>query len=144
MPDIHILVNTIHAPSILNSSASASWLPICLPRFNPSAFVNAYVPFIGRNDDSGSITPSPSPSTTESSRGDADEVFQEGHEGGPDVVETSSLRPPSTSQPASPHKIPVEIGLVCVSGQADFEAVRSWCSSITEVCCLLLQLLNCL
>ncbi len=28
---------------------------------------------------------------------------------------------------------PVEIGLVCVCGLADFEAVRGWCSTVSEV-----------
>ncbi|EIN12968.1 DUF254-domain-containing protein, partial [Punctularia strigosozonata HHB-11173 SS5] len=41
--DLHILLNTLHSPSILNSSASASWLPVCLPKFNPSGFANVYV-----------------------------------------------------------------------------------------------------
>src|SRR5882762_6782815 len=45
-PDLHILINTAHSPSIINSSASASWLPLCLPKFDPAGFVNAYVTFI--------------------------------------------------------------------------------------------------
>ncbi|KAJ7644013.1 vacuolar fusion protein MON1 [Roridomyces roridus] len=48
--DIHLLLNTIHAPSILNSPASASWLPVCLPKFNPSGFVNAYISFPRKDD----------------------------------------------------------------------------------------------
>jgi hypothetical protein len=48
--DIHILINTIHAPSIISSPASASWVPICLPRFNPRGFVNAYIEFLRREE----------------------------------------------------------------------------------------------
>ncbi|EED82311.1 predicted protein [Postia placenta Mad-698-R] len=48
--DLHILVNTIHSPSIINSSAAASWLPVCLPKFNSAAFVNAYVMFLRKED----------------------------------------------------------------------------------------------
>ncbi|KAI0345875.1 DUF254-domain-containing protein [Trametopsis cervina] len=73
--DLHILINTVQSSSTVNSSAAASWLPICLPKFNPAAFVNAYV--------------------------------------------TSSVPP-------------VEVGLICVSGLGDFDAVRNWCSFIAE------------
>ncbi|EKM56680.1 uncharacterized protein PHACADRAFT_91851, partial [Phanerochaete carnosa HHB-10118-sp] len=84
--DLHILINTIHSPSIINSSAAASWLPICLPKFNSDAFVNAYVSFLRRGDD---------------------------------------LQEPATPTPSA-------IGLVCVSGLADFEAVRGWCATASE------------
>jgi hypothetical protein len=50
--DIHILINTVHAPSILNSPASASYIPVCLPKFNPSGFVNAYISFLRKDDES--------------------------------------------------------------------------------------------
>ncbi|KDR82664.1 hypothetical protein GALMADRAFT_57126 [Galerina marginata CBS 339.88] len=50
--DLHIIMNTIHSPSIYNSPASASWIPVCLPKFNPAGFVNAYITFL-RKDDSG-------------------------------------------------------------------------------------------
>jgi hypothetical protein len=43
-------MNTIHSPAVLNSSAAASWLPVCLPKFNPAGFVNAYVHFLGADD----------------------------------------------------------------------------------------------
>ncbi|KAI0801948.1 DUF254-domain-containing protein [Irpex lacteus] len=49
--DLHILINTVQSSSSVNSSAAASWLPICLPKFNPAAFVNAYVTFLRRKDD---------------------------------------------------------------------------------------------
>ncbi|CAE6404129.1 unnamed protein product [Rhizoctonia solani] len=39
--DLHLLLNTLSAPA-LRSSASASWLPICLPKFNPQGFLYCY------------------------------------------------------------------------------------------------------
>ena len=48
--DLHLLLNTVHAPAVLNSPAS--WLPICLPRFNNTGFLHAYVTF-PRQSDSG-------------------------------------------------------------------------------------------
>ncbi|TCD70523.1 Vacuolar fusion protein mon1 [Steccherinum ochraceum] len=128
--DIHILVNTIHAPSILNSSASASWLPICLPKFNASAFVNAYVTFMRPGTASDSVAPSPSPSASGSVHANGEDDAQSGPpESGNDA---RSLERVSSTAPPTPSVVPVEVGLVCVSGQADFEAVRSWCTTVTE------------
>jgi hypothetical protein len=42
--DLHVLLATIAAPSI--KGTTASWLPICLPKFNASGFLHAYVSFI--------------------------------------------------------------------------------------------------
>lgn len=52
--DIHILLNTAHNPSIYNSPASASWIPICLPKFNSTGFLNTYISFLQREDREGS------------------------------------------------------------------------------------------
>lgn len=125
MADLHILVNTIHSPSILNSSAAASWLPVCLPKFNSSAFVNAYVMFLPRADgqDTPRIPTSPKGSVgTPSPDPDAEETQQ-------------------TDDASSGQSMPVgiaagggaEVGLVCVSGNADFEAVRGWCETVSQV-----------
>ncbi|KAF8610273.1 DUF254-domain-containing protein [Ceratobasidium sp. AG-I] len=43
--DLHLLLNTLASPA-LRSSASASWLPICLPKFNPKGFLYCYVSFL--------------------------------------------------------------------------------------------------
>ncbi|KJA17429.1 hypothetical protein HYPSUDRAFT_146508, partial [Hypholoma sublateritium FD-334 SS-4] len=51
--DLHIILNTIHSPSIYNSPANASWIPVCLPKFNPTGFVNAYITFLRRDDTEG-------------------------------------------------------------------------------------------
>ncbi|KAH9891571.1 trafficking protein Mon1-domain-containing protein [Cubamyces lactineus] len=122
--DLHILVNTVHSSSILNSSAAASWLPVCLPKFNASAFVNAYVMFLPRNDGQESPEVASSSQSSDSVAVDA----------------ASEQRQPSLDDASSRESLPIgldsslstEIGLVCVSGQADFEAVRGWCEAISQ------------
>lgn len=42
--DLHLLLNTLASSSTLRSSES--WLPICLPKFNPAGFVHAYVSYV--------------------------------------------------------------------------------------------------
>ncbi|KAJ6508533.1 vacuolar fusion protein MON1 [Mycena sanguinolenta] len=100
--DIHILLNTIHAPSILDSPASASWIPVCLPKFNPTGFVNAYISFPRKDD---------------------------GLEAEQQALENSvaTLRPRY-----SQHTLDSGIGLICISGSGDFETIRNWCDSATE------------
>jgi len=39
--DLHILLNTLSSPSL--ASTPISWLPICLPKFNPNKFLHAYI-----------------------------------------------------------------------------------------------------
>ena len=110
--DLHILINTVHSPSIINSAAAASWLPICLPKFNASAFVNAYVSFLRRAAD-GAGSPPAAAATPDDARSES-------------TVERGK-------------DAPLEVGLICVSGLADFEAVRDWCATASEVrcpCCL--------
>ncbi|KZT12073.1 DUF254-domain-containing protein [Laetiporus sulphureus 93-53] len=115
--DLHVLINTIHAPSIVNSSAAASWLPICLPKFNASAFVNAYVMFLHRENE-----PSISP---RSSKSDSQSVSAHDDEQRPDNTSASTGAEVNVTRKLSP-----EVCLVSVSGSANFEAVRSWCDSI--------------
>ena len=125
--DLHVLVNTIHAPSIINSSASASWLPICLPKFNPSAFVNAYVMFMRKTSDELK------PSTSISSRVSSEPTSTSGSRA-PSIIVTDQTSPPLPSPtPPSPPSSTAEVGLICVSGAADFEAVRDWCNTVSEV-----------
>ncbi|KAK7690019.1 hypothetical protein QCA50_006663 [Cerrena zonata] len=121
--DLHVLVNTVYAPSILNSSASASWLPICLPKFNASAFVNAYVMFLRKTSDELK------PSVSVSSRTSSEPTSTSGSRA-PSIVVTDHGSPPMS--PPSPPSPTAEVGLICVSGAADFEAVRSWCNTVSE------------
>ncbi|KAI0670861.1 trafficking protein Mon1-domain-containing protein [Trametes maxima] len=121
--DLHILVNTIHSPSIINSSAAASWLPVCLPKFNSSAFVNAYVTFLPRSN--GQDTPQVPASLQEPAE---NPVHAE--------LEAPSQSDDASSRESLPVGIssggPTDVGLVCVSGNADFEAVRGWCDTVSQ------------
>lgn len=118
--DLHVLVNTVHSPSIVNNSAAASWVPVCLPKFDQAAFVNAYVTFLRK--DSGGRTPTPRNSVDDSAEGAQDE--------GISVVKSASTDDASTLSGKPSH----EVVLICVSGSADFEAVRSWCDTASHVC----------
>lgn len=101
--DIHILLNTIKSPSISNSQASASWIPVCLPKFNPSGFVNAYITFPLLDSPLGDLSPpSSSAASTTSGKNEADE----------------------TQDP--------NISLICISSTGEFEHVKSWCETATK------------
>lgn len=118
--DLHILVNTIHSPSIINSAAAASWLPICLPKFNPSAFVNAYVSFLRRTEDDALQTPTLGPVAD----GAASPPLP------PHTGTSDDTRSESTVEKGK--GVTLEVGLIVVSGLADFEAVRGWCATASE------------
>ncbi|KAK0187930.1 vacuolar fusion protein MON1 [Armillaria mellea] len=98
--DIHILMNTVHNPSIYNSPAAASWIPICLPKFNPNGFVNAYISFFQRDN----------------------------------LEEAMTLSPSTPQSSPSVNVVDADIGtaLVCLSGGADFDTIRSWCDGVTQ------------
>ena len=149
--DLHILINTVQSSSSVNFSAAASWLPICLPKFNPAAFVNAYVTFLQRKD--AGLAPS-APTPTLPAAQPASVVSSAPEQVVP-ASSSSSIRVPphepetrASTRPTSPETIPqsetaasiaslpsspVEVGLICVSGLGDFDAVRSWCSLAAEV-----------
>ncbi|KAI0061695.1 DUF254-domain-containing protein [Artomyces pyxidatus] len=96
--DLHILMNTAHSPSIINSSASASWLPLCLPKFNSAGFVNTFITYLQPED------------AQESKAAEA-----EGRDSSSSATSAGS-----------------GVGLICVSGNGDFEAIRSWCDAVTK------------
>ncbi|KZT23471.1 DUF254-domain-containing protein [Neolentinus lepideus HHB14362 ss-1] len=137
--DLHLLINMIYAPSILTSPAAVSWLPICLPKFNPNGFVNAYVNFLVRE------------------QGEEDAVGKKGQgaehpETSTPVEEANEEGSQSVSMPAAASEGPqrpvtptgetaldkekegkeVDIGLVCISAGPDFETVRTWCDSVIK------------
>lgn len=151
--DLHILINTVHSPSIINSSAAASWLPICLPKFNPGAFVNAYVSFLRRGDDhrepaTPTLDASEQGGAAESSAPASSEDASPAEPAGPStktpegaVSPTEASGPDSKSVASSGQstveappecEAHIDIGLICVSGLADFEAVRGWCTTASE------------
>lgn len=122
----------MHAPAVTNTPAS--WLPICLPRFNNNGFLHAYVTFPRQDDgdvDSGSRPgESTSASSTEpnADRRSADNNVEERQS------ELPSFNPNPTSDEANPTKS-TGLCLVCVSGGGggEFEAIRKWCDSVTNV-----------
>lgn len=111
--DLHIILNTIHSPSIYNSPANASWIPVCLPKFNPTGFVNAYITFLRKDDtvdlqdiSNASVHSAENPAPTETDAEVPDP--QEGlNESG--------------------------IALVCISGGGELEFIRNWCDSVIHV-----------
>ncbi|KAF9221613.1 DUF254-domain-containing protein [Gyrodon lividus] len=111
--DIHIIVNTIHTPSIFNYPAATSWIPVCLPKFNAAGFVNAYISFL-RKPERGEV---------DVSHGDSG-VLEDGSDYAGERTGGASQRP-ATSMDAS-------IGLVCISGGGEFETVRGWCDVVAE------------
>lgn len=142
---MHILINTIQSSSVVNSSATASWLPICLPKFNPAAFVNAYVTFLRRKD-ADNATPAQAPLQTnsnpiepvESSVLVAEHVVtpasaQEQSDAGDQASLGNDTSSKGDSTSSSAPSLPVELGLLCVSGLNEFDAVRNWCTIASEV-----------
>lgn len=111
--DIHIIVNTIHSPSIFNSPAAASWIPICLPKFNPAGFVNAYVTFLRK------------PERNEVDALNTDSGVLDDGQGHPSGGMTDASQQAGQSDAG--------IGLVCISGGGEFETVRGWCDAVAEV-----------
>ncbi|KAF8442896.1 DUF254-domain-containing protein [Boletus edulis BED1] len=106
--DIHIIVNTIHSPSIYNSPAAASWIPVCLPKFNPTGFVNAYITFLRKPEHNGVDAPNTDSGGLDDRQGHLADPCQQA--GQPDAG----------------------ICLVCISGGGDFETVRGWCDTVSE------------
>ncbi|KZV70187.1 DUF254-domain-containing protein [Peniophora sp. CONT] len=128
--DLHILLNTVHSPSILNSSASASWLPICLPKFNSTGFVNAFVSFLPEDDvpperegSTGSHTGTPSDAGTPVRAGSVDLPSSETHS----TMEREESPAEETTPPQS-----ARLGLIAVSGGGDFEAIRAWGEGVVK------------
>ena len=112
MLDVHILLNTIHSPSVQNTPASSSWIPVCLPKYNPAGFANTYVSFLQRDG---------------------------GEEGEPEnrhaVASEIADAGDGTGSKPTPNKLPVrsDIVLVCISAGSDFDIIRGWCDSVVLV-----------
>ncbi|KAF8158266.1 trafficking protein Mon1-domain-containing protein [Crassisporium funariophilum] len=115
--DLHIIMNTIHSPSIFNSPASASWIPVCLPKFNPAGFVNAYITFL-RKDDSVNLQDT---STSTSHDGQS---LPQSVEGAP-TEEISKAVPQEGLNESG-------ITFVCISGGGEFDVIRGWCDSVIK------------
>ncbi|KAJ3737112.1 vacuolar fusion protein MON1 [Lentinula guzmanii] len=106
--DIHILLTTLASPSLSNSPASAMWIPLCLPKWNETRMVNAYVvnmPYMHGGD----LTSSDGAGTTEATM-------------------ASKKRDDMRSLNSNSHSVT----LVCISGGSDFDSVRAWCDEASE------------
>ncbi|KAI0283975.1 DUF254-domain-containing protein [Russula aff. rugulosa BPL654] len=101
--DLHILMNTAHSPSIVNSAASASWLPLCLPKYNPSSFVHVFVTYLQ------SEAPSGDPPSETLAQGDSSKA---------ELSSRDTISVP-------------DVGLICVTANGDFESIRAWCNVVT-------------
>ncbi|KAN0139868.1 Trafficking protein Mon1 domain containing protein [Lactarius tabidus] len=122
--DLHILMNTAHSPSIVNSSASASWLPLCLPKYNSSGFVNVFVTFLQSEHNSESSATAPD-SKAKSRTGQPVEPSSPTRIG----QEEDTAKPDSflSRRDTNPG---VDVGLLCVTANGDFESIRDWCSVV--------------
>ncbi|KAL1667017.1 DUF254-domain-containing protein [Schizophyllum commune] len=141
--DIHILLNTVYAPSILNAPASTSWIPLCLPKFNPSGFVNAYISFLSRPDSPPAIIPvqpSGNPETASQTTSISPPAPSSQVSLHPDQASQEPSRAPTPSSASvddvslaekAPYDDP-NVVLVCISGGAEFDVVRGWCDSACE------------
>jgi len=117
-------MNTAHSPSIVNSSASASWLPLCLPKYNASGFVHVFVTFLQSEaySDSGASAPEPKAKSRISPSGDLPSwtLAQEG--------DSTKTELPNRDAISS-----ADVGLMCVTSNGDFESIRAWCDVVTGV-----------
>lgn len=109
-------MNTIHSPSIFNSPAASSWIPVCLPKFNAGGFVNAYVTFI-REDDNGvrlsDLAASPS------------------HDNRDSTKSVESTRTEENNRPEAQVGLDESgIAFVCINGGGEFDVIREWCDSV--------------
>ena len=116
--DIHIILNTIHAPSIYTSPAPASWVPICLPKYNPQHFAHAYISFLCRQEDRGPADQPTAPVT---------EPYI------PDESRDQMLEA-DNNRVARKVELPVpNVVLVCISLGADMDSVRGWSNAASQV-----------
>lgn len=120
-------MNTIHAPSILNSPASASWIPVCLPKFNPGGFVNSYISFLRKGEEAQQID------ANGGEGGEADAETPTGTELRPGSGKAGSTVASVRSDKQNAQELDSGIALVCISGGGEFETVRTWCDTVTKV-----------
>jgi vacuolar fusion protein MON1 len=119
-------MNTAHSPSIVNSSASASWLPLCLPKYSPSGFVNVFVTFLQSetHSEAGPSAPETKAKQRVSEPGDSPCLTstQEG-----DMAKSDPSHPRRDAGPGA------DVGLICVTANGDFESIRAWCDVVVGV-----------
>lgn len=107
--DIHVLLATIGSPAVKGNTAS--WLPICLPKFNPNSLLHAYASYLTLPD---TAVPSQPASTRQEESTEGGEAPADNEEGA-----TGEVHEPS-------------VCLVIVSASGDFEVVRQWADVATQ------------
>ena len=143
--DLHILLNTVHVPSVVGSPAS--WIPVCLPKYNPSSFLHVFVSFLRNgliSDDipvssSGdtSHTSSQTPESSHPASTQEDSSISSSTGARQDLNTNDSPMAPSqsdrqlTAEAAQERRLGV--GLVFASTSSDFDAVRAWCEDVGKV-----------
>ncbi|KAF8349271.1 trafficking protein Mon1-domain-containing protein [Amanita rubescens] len=115
--DVHIILNTVQSPSIFNSPAPASWIPICLPKYNPQCFVHAYISFLRRREVHG--PPDRPPTPVPECDVPEETVGPNFNANNYAVTCNEDLQSPS-------------LLLVCISTGLDMDVVRGWCDSATQ------------
>ena len=142
--DLHILLNTVHVPSIVDSPAS--WIPACLPKYNSSSFLHVFVSFL-RNESLSNDNPAlASVDITQAVEGPSLvgneptkiplEVNAELQTDKRKAITTSSQHERQVSAEAA-QEGRLGIGLVCVSTGSNFEPIRTWCEEVTQVALVL-------
>ncbi|TDL17259.1 DUF254-domain-containing protein [Rickenella mellea] len=138
--DLHILLNTIHAPSIFDSPAS--WLPICLPKFNPAGFLHAYVSFPQEEEEEGGGREGEGEPTTPKPRivDPRPDLSVEAEDVATPTADRSEATRDKNDAPAELARIEREkgrgervgLGFVCVSGGGEFESIREWSEGVLK------------
>lgn len=143
--DLHILLNTVHVPSVVGSPAS--WIPVCLPKYNPSSFLHVFVSFLRNglilDDNQASSSDDTSHTSGQASESSHPVSTQEDSS----IPSSTGVRPdlntsdlpmaPSqsdrqlTAEAAQERRLGV--GLVFASTSSDFDAVRAWCEDVGKV-----------
>jgi len=142
------------------STNQASWLPICLPKFNSQGFVHAYVSYLDHDDSLGSSKPAGKPSSSYAqavpsnsqspSQGSSSPPDTESLAGVNAIVPETGGNPRQLSGSQSSQRSSVYEGhptpsvhhirrnglaLITVSGGGEFDAVRRWSDAAVKVGC---------
>ncbi|GJJ13285.1 hypothetical protein Clacol_007536 [Clathrus columnatus] len=144
--DLQILINAVHTSSV--AANSASWLPICLPKFNPQGFVHAYVNFIesdsfsidgssignkGKQSSNPYNTNTATPTSETNSTSGTDTIAQENNmKTLDDIIDDTMPRKHSIFDPLlSNNKSGMVLLTVC--GGGEFDVVRNWSEAVAKV-----------
>ncbi|KAG8933825.1 Vacuolar fusion protein mon1 [Tulasnella sp. 418] len=143
--DLHLLINTLSSSSLSSTPASSSWLPICLPKFNPNGFLHTYVSFLGEQRSNASaasksqevIGPSTPPITESDPPGESTtQIGAEAHdapstESTIDAIDTNSAEQPDEASQNKQREATVALTIVTAEREG-FERLRNWAGTVVE------------